>query len=215
MALVADKEGGQGQGSVNARLYALAAASPGLFHATPSGNNSVPGVQGFTANGATYNLATGLGSVDGAQLVNGWSGSSTSESTNPDFDGDGANGDTHRRQLGDAPVRCGYGRVVHGQREFQRERPAGAESRLRGPRIRSRRLRAQAPMRCCLRSRRRSGQPGLIQRGGDGDGRRTDRRNHSGTVGAQRTAAPVSAWSLRAADRCRARRRFRAGCMDA
>ena len=79
MALVADKEGGQGQGSVNARLYALAAASPGVFHATPTGNNTVPGVEGFTARGATYNLATGLGSVDGAQLVNGWSASSTSD----------------------------------------------------------------------------------------------------------------------------------------
>jgi subtilase family serine protease len=72
MALVTDKEGGIGQGNVNARLYALAVASPNLFHATPSGNNTVPGVEGFTANGATYNLATGLGSVDGAQLVNGW-----------------------------------------------------------------------------------------------------------------------------------------------
>jgi len=79
MALVTDKEGGIGQGNVNARLYALAVASPNLFHATPSGNNTVPGVEGFTANGATYNLATGLGSVDGAQLVNGWSGSSTSD----------------------------------------------------------------------------------------------------------------------------------------
>ena len=78
MALVTDKEGGIGQGNVNARLYALAVASPNLFHTTPAGNNSGPGVEGFTANGATYNLATGLGSMDGAQLVNGWSGSSTS-----------------------------------------------------------------------------------------------------------------------------------------
>jgi hypothetical protein len=33
----------------------------------------VPGVAGFTAAGATYNLATGLGSVDAALLVNNWS----------------------------------------------------------------------------------------------------------------------------------------------
>ncbi len=32
----------------------------------------VPGVAGFTATGATYNLATGLGSVDAALLVNNW-----------------------------------------------------------------------------------------------------------------------------------------------
>jgi subtilase family serine protease len=72
MALVVDKQRGDGQGSANARLYALASATSNPFHATPSGNNSVPGVAGFTADGADYNLATGLGSVDGALLVNGW-----------------------------------------------------------------------------------------------------------------------------------------------
>ncbi|MGD0348582.1 MAG: S53 family peptidase [Terracidiphilus sp.] len=77
-ALVTGKEYGKGQGSVNARLYALAGAVPNPFHPTPSGNNTVPGVAGFTANGATYNLATGLGSVDGALLVNGWNTSSAS-----------------------------------------------------------------------------------------------------------------------------------------
>ena len=72
MALVVDKRGGAGQGNANARLYAMAGAAADPFHATPSGNNSVPGVTGFTADGAEYNLATGLGSVDGALLVNGW-----------------------------------------------------------------------------------------------------------------------------------------------
>ncbi len=73
MALVVNKQGGAGQGNANARLYALAGAAANPFHATPSGNNSVPGVAGFTADGAEYNLATGLGSVDAALLVNGWS----------------------------------------------------------------------------------------------------------------------------------------------
>jgi hypothetical protein len=50
----------------------MAGAAADPFHATRSGNNSVPGVTGFTADGAEYNLATGLGSVDGALLVNGW-----------------------------------------------------------------------------------------------------------------------------------------------
>ncbi|HKN20109.1 MAG TPA: S53 family peptidase [Terracidiphilus sp.] len=80
MALVTAKENGKGQGSANPRLYALTGAVPTPFHATPSGNNTVPGVEGFSADGATYNLATGLGSVDGALLVNGWNTSSPSDS---------------------------------------------------------------------------------------------------------------------------------------
>jgi pseudomonalisin len=72
MALVVEGQGGKAQGSANPELYALAGAERGMFHATPAGNNSVPGVEGFTASGAEYNLATGLGSVDGAALVNGW-----------------------------------------------------------------------------------------------------------------------------------------------
>lgn len=72
IALINQKEGGTGQGSVNVHLYALASAMPNAFHPTLAGNNTVPGVEGFAANGATYNLATGLGSVDGALLVNGW-----------------------------------------------------------------------------------------------------------------------------------------------
>jgi hypothetical protein len=73
MALVVDKMGGVGQGSANPRLYSLVNAESNPFHATLSGNNSVPGVAGFWANGATYNLATGLGSVDASALVGSWS----------------------------------------------------------------------------------------------------------------------------------------------
>lgn len=72
MALVVNKQNGAKQGNANLRLYALAGAAADLFHATPSGNNSVPGAAGFAAAGVEYNLATGLGSVDGALLVNGW-----------------------------------------------------------------------------------------------------------------------------------------------
>lgn len=79
IALLTAKENGKGQGSVNSRLYALTAAVPDPFHATPAGNNTVPGVTGFIADGATYNLATGLGSVDGTLLVNGWSTNSSSD----------------------------------------------------------------------------------------------------------------------------------------
>src|SRR5882757_9494299 len=84
MALVDQSKGGVGQGNANPSLYALLNASKNPFHATPSGSNNVPGVSGFTASGAAYNLATGLGSVDGSMLVAEWgSGSST---TNPKID---------------------------------------------------------------------------------------------------------------------------------
>jgi len=74
IALVVEKQGGTGLGNANAELYALANGSRSPFHTTPSGNNSVPGVTGFAATGGKYNLATGLGSVDGAALVDDWSG---------------------------------------------------------------------------------------------------------------------------------------------
>jgi len=72
MALVVQSQGGKGQGNANPSLYAMLNASKNPFHSTPSGSNTVPGVAGFTASGGAYNLATGLGSVDGALLVSGW-----------------------------------------------------------------------------------------------------------------------------------------------
>ena len=76
MALVVEKQGRTGQGSANPGLYALANTARNPFHATPSGDNTVPGVTGFTASGGTYNLATGLGSVDVAVLVGAGGGGS-------------------------------------------------------------------------------------------------------------------------------------------
>jgi subtilase family serine protease len=72
MALVVQKHGGIGQGNANPELYALTNNARNPFHATPSGDNTVPGVAGFTANGGPYNLATGLGSVDAAVLEGAW-----------------------------------------------------------------------------------------------------------------------------------------------
>jgi pseudomonalisin len=74
MALVVQAKNGMGQGNANPSLYALSNASRSPFHTTPSGNNSVPGQTGFTASGAQYNLATGLGSVDAAALAGAWGG---------------------------------------------------------------------------------------------------------------------------------------------
>ncbi len=71
IALV-DEKHGAAQGNANPGLYSLANAPGKPFHLTPSGNNSVPGVAGFRAIGLDYNLATGLGSVDGALLAQEW-----------------------------------------------------------------------------------------------------------------------------------------------
>lgn len=74
-----------GQGNINPTLYTLAASTPAAFHDITSGNNKVPctkastdcasgGTIGFNA-GAGYDQVTGLGSIDGFQLVQAWPGS--------------------------------------------------------------------------------------------------------------------------------------------
>jgi pseudomonalisin len=85
MALIVQSKGGKGQGNANPGLYASLSANKSPFHETGSGSNSVPGVTGFTAAGAPYNLATGLGSVDGAELVSAWSAGSTTTRPSIDF----------------------------------------------------------------------------------------------------------------------------------
>ncbi|HEY1732251.1 MAG TPA: MBG domain-containing protein, partial [Terriglobales bacterium] len=75
---------GSSQGNANPTLYSLASrqysgGSSSVFHDIQSGNNSVPGVSGFSA-GVGYDAATGLGSVDAAQLVAHWSDNSSAPS---------------------------------------------------------------------------------------------------------------------------------------
>jgi subtilase family serine protease len=81
MALVVQKTGAP-QGNANNVLYSMAraqfAGGSAVFNDITSGNNSVPGVAGFNA-GAGYDAATGWGSVNAANLVNGWNNNS------PDF----------------------------------------------------------------------------------------------------------------------------------
>ncbi len=73
---------GAAQGNLNPNLYALAtreyaSSGPAVFHDITTGNNSVPGVTGFSA-GTAYDQATGLGSIDANLLANHWSdGSAT------------------------------------------------------------------------------------------------------------------------------------------
>jgi pseudomonalisin len=75
MALVVQRAR-ERQGYANIWLYVLAShqaagTGPAVFHDVTSGNNSVPGVAGYAA-GPGYDEVTGLGTPDGAALVNGW-----------------------------------------------------------------------------------------------------------------------------------------------
>ena len=77
MSLVVQAHGAQGD--ANSTLYKLAsrqlsAAGPAVFHDVVTGNNSVPGVTGFSA-ASGYDNVTGLGSVDASVLVAHWADS--------------------------------------------------------------------------------------------------------------------------------------------
>jgi subtilase family serine protease len=80
MALVL-QNAGTPWGNVNPNLYTLAsqqaAGGPAVFHDITSGNNSVPGVTGYSA-GPGYDMTTGLGSVNAFLLVNSWNNSRAS-----------------------------------------------------------------------------------------------------------------------------------------
>jgi pseudomonalisin len=80
MALAAQKTATR-LGNANPELYHLAAAQPSggaaVFHDITSGNNSVPGVTGFSA-GMGYDQATGWGSVDAEKLVTAWASATPS-----------------------------------------------------------------------------------------------------------------------------------------
>lgn len=64
--------GGERQGNLAPLLYEVATTSSEPFHDIMDGNNSVPGVAGFAAV-AGYDQATGLGSIDAAELFAAWS----------------------------------------------------------------------------------------------------------------------------------------------
>ncbi|HEX3587048.1 MAG TPA: protease pro-enzyme activation domain-containing protein [Candidatus Angelobacter sp.] len=82
MALVVQKTG-VAQGNANPIFYSMGQNQFGggiaVYHDTTTGNNSVPGIAGFSA-GVGYDLATGWGSVDASQMVNFWNNNGT-----PDF----------------------------------------------------------------------------------------------------------------------------------
>jgi pro-kumamolisin-like protein/Big-like domain-containing protein len=93
LALINQKIGANERlGQPNWILYDLAKNHPEIFHQIPSGNNSVgctPGTANCAANNflsgynaaASYNLATGLGSVDISSLVNNWTSIAKTQTT--------------------------------------------------------------------------------------------------------------------------------------
>jgi pseudomonalisin len=74
MALVVQSTGSR-QGNANSALYSFAvrqqSGGASVFHDVISGNNTVPGVAGYSSS-AGYDLATGLGSPDAHALVAHW-----------------------------------------------------------------------------------------------------------------------------------------------
>jgi Pro-kumamolisin, activation domain len=83
MALVVQKNGPQG--NANPVLYSMArnqfnGTGLGIFHDVTNGNNSVPGITGFTS-GTGYDQASGWGSPDVNQLVKFWN----NNAGQPDF----------------------------------------------------------------------------------------------------------------------------------
>jgi hypothetical protein len=93
LALVNQKTGSTGQGNINYILYPLASSSPTAFHDTTTGDNTSPctsGTQDCPSGGSIgfnattgYDQATGLGSIDAANLVNAWSSITTSAGSTP------------------------------------------------------------------------------------------------------------------------------------
>jgi pseudomonalisin len=82
MALVVQKTG-VAQGNANPVFYSMGQNQFGggiaVYHDTTTGNNTVPGIVGFSA-GVGYDLVTGWGSVDASNMVNFWNNNGT-----PDF----------------------------------------------------------------------------------------------------------------------------------
>ncbi|MDR3418025.1 MAG: S53 family peptidase [Nevskia sp.] len=105
IALVSQKLGANGLGNINPTLYQLAASTTNVFHDITSGNNQVcttagsdcasAGVIGYVA-GTGYDLTTGLGSVDAANLANAWStaGSGGGSSSGGSSSGSSSSGGT-------------------------------------------------------------------------------------------------------------------------
>ena len=90
-----DQETNSDQGNINYILYPLAAAYPSSFHDITSGNNEEPcqkgtldcpngGQIGYSA-GPGYDLASGWGSVDVANLAAAWLTFSATSGTSADF----------------------------------------------------------------------------------------------------------------------------------
>jgi pseudomonalisin len=85
MSLVVQKTGAR-QGNANTTFYNMGrnqqAGGTAVYHDCTTGNNTVPGVTGFNAT-VGFDLATGWGSVNAANLVNFWN--NNGGTATPDF----------------------------------------------------------------------------------------------------------------------------------
>ncbi|MFZ0663064.1 MAG: protease pro-enzyme activation domain-containing protein [Acidobacteriaceae bacterium] len=91
LAILSQKLQSNGLGNVNPEIYALAASDySSVFHDTTEGNNKIPCQQGSTgctsssigfSAGPGYDLASGWGSIDAANIVNAFVASTASTAT--------------------------------------------------------------------------------------------------------------------------------------
>jgi subtilase family serine protease len=90
-----EQETASAQGNINYIIYPLAASYPTSFHDITSGSNAMPCAKGSTdcpnggsigySAGPGYDLASGWGSVDVANLATAWLTFSPTTGTGPDF----------------------------------------------------------------------------------------------------------------------------------
>jgi len=89
LAIINQATQSSGQGNANPNLYSLAVSKPSAFHDVAIGNNNVPctagstgcpgsGTIGFSA-GPNYDQVSGLGTINGFNLVTAWPGFSSSQ----------------------------------------------------------------------------------------------------------------------------------------
>jgi hypothetical protein len=128
LTLLAQKYGNLG--NVNPTLYNLALSHPSVFHDTTSGNNIVPCTVIATDPGCTtgdfgwyaqtgYDLATGLGSVDGYQLYTNWQNTSAGAATSTTIAASPSSLKMYGTTVLTATVTSGTAGTISGNVDFQ------------------------------------------------------------------------------------------------
>ena len=118
LALVIQSQGGQRLGQADYAIYNIAANHPSGFHDIAQGNNSVLCTAGTTNCGSNdfvtgynagtgYDLATGIGSIDVAKLVNDWATAKFAATTTSLTAG------TNTSSLSSSPLTVAHGATVY------------------------------------------------------------------------------------------------------